>query len=184
MSSKLYQMLTCICYLNKSMRCEVYYICKKCSKANNNYLKSYDLKNELKQFMQLGANNLYCYVSSKFLPTSGLKWIDSKYFDLNKYSSNSFTGCVLEVDFKYPKNLHELQGNHSLALDKKGIKIEMLSNYQIKIVDFYNNSIGTFKKLVLNFFEKKVLHYENFQGYRRLLLKLKIYIQNSINYNG
>ena len=51
MSSKLYQMLTCICYLNKSMRCEVYYICKKCSKANNSYLKSYDLKNELKQFM-------------------------------------------------------------------------------------------------------------------------------------
>ena len=124
--------------------------------------------------MQLGANNLYCYVTSKFLPTSGLKWIDSKYFDLNKYSSNSFTGCVLEVDFKYPKNLHELQGNHSLALDKKEIKREMLSNYQIKIVDFYNNSIGTFKKLLLNFFEKKVLHYENFQGYRRLLLKLKI----------
>ena len=100
---------------------------------------------------------------------------------MNKYSSNSFTGCVLEVDFKYPKNLHELQGSlalaldkNSLALDKKGIKIEMLSNYQIKIVDFYNNSIGTFKKLVLNFFEKKVLHYENFQGYRRLLLKLKI----------
>ena len=52
----------------------------------------------------------------------------------------------------------------------------MLSNYQIKIVDFYNNSISTFKKLVLKFLEKKVLHNENLQGYRRLVLKIKIYI--------
>ena len=44
-------MLTCICYLKKNIRCEVNYIYKKCSKANNNYLKSCDLKNESKQFM-------------------------------------------------------------------------------------------------------------------------------------
>ena len=40
---------------------------------------------------------------SKFLPTSGLKWVDIKEFDLSEYTSNSSKGCVLEVDFEYPK---------------------------------------------------------------------------------
>ena len=37
------------------------------------------------------------------LPTSGFKWIDPKEFNLNKYTSNSSKGCVLEVDPEYPK---------------------------------------------------------------------------------
>ena len=42
---------------------------------------------------------------SKFLPTSGFKWIDLKDFDLNEYISNSSKECVLEVDLEYPKEL-------------------------------------------------------------------------------
>ena len=42
---------------------------------------------------------------SKFLPTSGFKWIDPNEFDLNKYISNSSKECVLEVDREYPKEL-------------------------------------------------------------------------------
>ena len=40
----------------------------------------------------------------------------------------------------------------------------MLSNYQMKIADFYNIPIGTVKKLVSNIFykEKFLLHYEKF----------------------
>ena len=45
---------------------------------------------------------------SKFLRTSGLKGIDPKEYDLNKYTSNSSKGCVLEVNFEYPEELHEL----------------------------------------------------------------------------
>ena len=44
---------------------------------------------------------------SKFLLTNGFKWIDPKYFDLNKYSSNNSEACVLEVDLQYPKELHQ-----------------------------------------------------------------------------
>ena len=36
---------------------------------------------------------------SKFLSTSGFKWIDPKEFDLNKYASNSSTGCFLNLIF-------------------------------------------------------------------------------------
>ena len=53
----------------------------------------------------LNADNLYGYTMLKFLPTSGFKQIDPKQFDLDKFTSNSFKGCVLEVDLKYPKGL-------------------------------------------------------------------------------
>ena len=74
----------------------------------------------------------------EFLPTSGLKRIDPKEFDLNKYTSNSWKVCVLEVDLEYPKALRELHNDYPLALDKIEIKKEMLFEYQLKIVDSYN----------------------------------------------
>ena len=49
---------------------------------------------------------------SKFLPTGGLKQIDPKEFDLNKYSSNSSKGCVIKVDLEYPKKLRELHNDY------------------------------------------------------------------------
>ena len=64
---------------------------------------------------------------SKFLTTSGFKWIDPKEFDWNKYTSNSANGYVLEVDFEYPKELRELHNDYPLAPEKIGIKREMLS---------------------------------------------------------
>ena len=43
----------------------------------------------------------------------------------------------------------------------------MLSEYQLKIADLYNISIGNDKKLVPNFFDKEkyIFHYENLQFY-------------------
>ena len=112
---------------------------------------------------------------SKFLSTSGFKWIDTKEFDLNKYSSNSSKGCVLEIDLEYPKELRKLYNDYSLAPDKIEINTEMLSDYQIKIADHYNMPTGNIKKLVPNFFdkEKNVIHCKNLQIYLRLELKLK-----------
>ena len=98
-------------------------------------------KQESKHIMYLDTNNWYGYYTmSKFLPTSGFKWIDPKEFDLNKYTSNSSKGCVLEVDLEYPKELRELHNDYPLAPDKREIKREMLSDYQLKIADHYNNT--------------------------------------------
>ena len=112
------------------MRGGVSYISNRYSKANSKYLKSYDQKQESKHFTYLDANNLYDYAMSKFLPTSGFTWIDSKEFDLNKYTSNISKGCVLEVDLEYPKELRELHYDYPFAPDKIEIKREMLSHYQ------------------------------------------------------
>ena len=92
---------------------------------------------------------------SKFLPTSELKWIDPKEFDLKKYISNSLKGNVLEVDLEYPKELHELHNNYPLAPDKIEILRETLSEYKLKIANLYNIPIGNGKKLVPNFLLKK-----------------------------
>ena len=162
-------------FFEKVVTGRVSYISKRYSKVNNKHLKCYDPKQESKLIIHLEANNLYGYATSKFLPTNGFKWIDPKDFDSNKYSSNSSKGCVLEVDLEYPKELCELHNDYPLAPDKIEIKKEMLSKDQLKIVDLYNIPIDTVKKLVPNFFDKEkyVLHYQNFQIYLRLELKLK-----------
>ena len=126
------------------------YIFKRYHKTNN---KSYDPKQ--KHIIYLDTNNSYGYARSKFLPTDGFKWIDSKEFDSNKYSSNSLKRCVLEVDLGYPKELRELHNNYLSVPDERKQKRNAgkycLSNiYQI--ADFYNISIGNVKKLVPNFF--------------------------------
>ena len=61
---------------------------------------------------------MYGYALSKFLLTSGFKWIDLKEFDLNKYTNNSSRGCVLEIDLEYPKELQKLHNDYLLALDE------------------------------------------------------------------
>ena len=144
-------------------------------KTPQKYLKSYDPKQDSKRITYLDANNLYGFAISRFLPTSGFKWIDHKEFDLNKYPSNSSKGCVLKVDLEYPKVLRELHSDYPLAPDKIVIKKEMLSEYQLKIADLYNIPIGNDKKLVPHFFDKEkyMFHYENLQLYLRLELKLK-----------
>ena len=77
----------------------------------------------------LDENSLYGNAMSKFLPTSGFKWIDPKEFDLNKYTSNSSKGCVLEVDLGYPKELQQIHNDYSLAPDEIEIEREMFSDY-------------------------------------------------------
>ena len=57
---------------------------------------------------------------------------------MNKYTKNSSKGCVLKVNFEYPKELKELHNVYTLAPNKTEIKKEMLSSYQLKIADHYN----------------------------------------------
>ena len=165
-------------FFGKGTRDKISYISNRYSKANNRYLKYYDSKQESKHIIYLDANDLYGYAMSKFLPSSGFKWIDPKEFHLNKYTSNSLKGCALEVDLEYSKELHELHNDYPLAPDKIEIKREMLCGCQLKTVDLCNIPIGNFKILVPNYFDKEqyVLHYENLQLYLRLWLKLKKYI--------
>ena len=67
-------------FFEKGTRGGFSYFFNRYSKASNNYLKSFDPKQELKYIIYLDANNKYGYAMSKFLSTSGFKWIDPEEF--------------------------------------------------------------------------------------------------------
>ena len=141
----LFQILTCIYSLRKLQEVEFPIFLIDTAKPTIN-VQNLMNKNKNKKIISLEVNNLYSYVMSKFIPKIGFKWIDPKEFDLNKYSSNSSKGWVLEVDLEYPKELPELYNDYPLALDKIEIKREMFSEYQLKIADLCSIPIGNVKK--------------------------------------
>ena len=65
---------------------------------------------------------------SKFLPTSGYKWINPEEFYLNRYTSNSLKKIVLEVDLNILKSYKNCT-MISLAPNKIEIKREILPEY-------------------------------------------------------
>ena len=112
-------------FFEKGTRGGVSYVSNRYSEAKNKHLKSYDPKEESIHIIYLDPNNLYGYTMSTFLPTSDFKWIDPKEFDLNKYTSNSWKGRILEIDLEYPKELRESHNHYPLAPDKIEIKREI-----------------------------------------------------------
>ena len=63
-------------FFEKGTRGGISYTTNRHRKANNQHLKSYDPKQEVKYIIYLDASNLYGYAMSKFLPTSGFKWVE------------------------------------------------------------------------------------------------------------
>ena len=75
---------------------------------------------------------------SKKLPTDEFKWIDNNEINedfIKNYDENNDKGCILEVDVKYPKRLHELHSD-----------LQFLSQRM---------EVNKCKKLVCNLFNKK-----------------------------
>ena len=101
-------------FFEKSTRNGFSYISKRYSKANNKYLKSYDLKQESKYIKYLYQNNLYGYVMSKLLPIDGFKRTYHKTSESTKSAIDSSKGCVLEVDLIYPKELHQFHNDYHI----------------------------------------------------------------------
>ena len=71
-------------FFEKGMTGSVSYIFKRCSKANNKCLISYNPKKPTKYVKYLGENNLYGYTMSKSLPTVRFKSLGPKKFNLDK----------------------------------------------------------------------------------------------------
>ena len=141
-------------FFEKGTRGRVSYISNRYSKANNKCLKSYDPKEESKHIIFLNANG---YAMSNFHPASRFKWIDPKVYDLNKYTSNSSIGCVIEVDLEHPKELRELRNDYPLALIKMEIKSEMLLGINGKLLIYAIFLLAMLKKWCLTFVIKKIM---------------------------
>ena len=165
-------------FIEKGMCGGISYIANRYGKANNKYMKKYDEKARLKYIMYLGANNLYGWAMSQYLPTDGFKWLPPKQIEkinLGKYTDDSKKGLILEVDLEYPTELHDLHNDYPLGPEKVKVTEDMLSDYCKKIANKYKISTGLVHKLIptLSNKEKYVLHYRNLQLYLNLGLKLK-----------
>ena len=109
------------------------------AKANNKYMKNYN-KDKEELFLQcLDPNNLYGWAMSQKLPASGFKWEKNmlKFNEefIKNYEEDSDKGYILEVDVKYPENLHDLHSDLPFLPEKM--------------------KIGKCKKLVCNLYDKK-----------------------------
>ena len=88
------------------------------------------------------------------------------------------TGYFVEVDLKYPNELHELHNDYPLAPEKRAVTNDMLSIY-CKNIDEYDIKVGDVKKIIPNLGNKTkyVLHYRNLQMYLSLGMKLWKFIE-------
>ena len=114
---------------------------------------------------------------SQYLPTGNFRWMTDKKInkvDSGKYKTNGKKGLILEVDIEYPRELHDLYNDYSVAPEKAKVSKTMLSRYCKKIDEKYKISIGQGNKLIptLKSKEKYVLHYRNLQLYLELGLNL------------
>ena len=78
------------------------------AKANNPYMGSdFDPNLSDKYLQYLDANNLYGWAISQALPTGGFCWVNIKPDKISKLSKLKSKGYILEVDVRYPKELHD-----------------------------------------------------------------------------
>ena len=67
--------------------------------------------------------------------------------DIMSINKKSDVGYILEVDLKYPKELHKLHNDYPLAPEKL---TDILSNYCKSIADKYEIKVGDVKKFIPN----------------------------------
>ena len=134
--------------IEKGIRGGVSAITKRYAKANNPYMKTYDSNSPNKCIVYLDANNLYGWAMSRPLPTHGFEWMSEE--ELINWSHP----CILEVDLKYPKEIHDLHNDYPLAPERL--------------------KIGGSEKLIPNLWDKKnyVVHHVALKQYESLGFKI------------
>ena len=139
--------------IEKGIRGGVSTITKCYAKANNPCMKTYDSNSPNKYISYLDANNLYGWGMSQPLPTHGFEWMCEE--ELKNWRNNaSSSGCILEVDLEYPKELHDLHNDYPLAPERL--------------------KVAGVEKLISNLYDKKnyIVHHKALKQYEFLGLKI------------
>ena len=114
-------------------------------------MNDYDPKKPSTFTSYLDMNNLYGWAMSECLPYGGFKWLKKvDEFDVMSVSEKYPIGCFLEVDLKYPDELHELHNDYPLVPEKLAVSSDMLSKYCKKNADKNDIKVGDVKKVIPN----------------------------------
>ena len=83
-------------------------------------------------------------------------------------------GFFLEIELKYPDELHELHNDYPLAPEELAVSSDVLSKYCKEIANKYETKVGDVKKLIPSLGNKTeyLLHYRNLQLCLSLKMKL------------
>lgn len=128
-------------FVEKGTRESISYITKRYSKVNNKYIKLYDDSNSSKYIAYLNENNLYDWPKGWYFPYGWFRWLTMK--EINGFHQNS---VFQDSSDGYVKEWHDLRNNYHLAHEKHEIKLDMLSNYCVDVVDKYNIKVSGVKK--------------------------------------
>ena len=126
-------------------------ILKRYAKANNPYMgEDYNPNEESVYIPYLDANNLYGWAMSQPLPVGDFEWMDENDLDNRKNIP-----CILEVDWEYPEELHDLHNEYPLAAEKV--------------------KVGSVEKLIPTLRNKQnyIIHHKNLKQCEELGLKIK-----------
>ena len=135
-------------FIEKGIRRGISYIAKRYAKANNKYMNDYDPETLSTFITYLDINNLYGCAMSEYLPYGGFRWLKNvDEFGVMSISKKRPIRYFLEVDLKYTGELHELQNDYPLALEKLAVSSGMLSNYCKDFSDKCEIKIDDVKKI-------------------------------------
>ena len=98
-------------------------------------LNLYDPDKPLSYIIYLDANNLYGNSMMQLLSFERLDWINPEKNNLDNYHDDGPIGRFLEADLDYPDELHDLRNDHPLATEKIKVTKEMLSDYQLNVIE-------------------------------------------------
>ena len=117
-------------FIEKGLRGGNSYIVRRYAKSNNKYMNDYDPKKPSTFMSYVDMNNLYGWAMSEYLPYKEFKWLKTiDKFDVTSINEKSLIGYFLEVELKYPKELHELHNDYPLATENLAVSTNMMSKY-------------------------------------------------------
>ena len=121
-------------FIESSIRGGISVISHRYARANNPYLKPelYDGSKPNSYLLYVDANNLYGWAMSQKLPVRNFKFLTPEEIEATDFCSvpdDSDIGYIIECDFKYPENLHDLHNDYPLAPESLVVTKNMLSPF-------------------------------------------------------
>ena len=170
-------------FISKGIRGGLSMVGKRYSESNNHYMEDkFDPSKPSKYIMYLDCNNLYGVAMMEHLPHSDFKWIENPSEELLEeillLAKDSSIGYILEIDMEFPEEIHNYQSDYPVAPEKRCIAVEQMSPYSQKVLKHHNLKACKVEKLLATLLKKEryVLHYRNYQLYKKLGVKvLKIH---------